>query len=63
MELEINALAQSLNAQAAIGSLIAKTLGQTEELIKQQVAQSAEKNVQQVASPVGGMGESVDIVA
>ncbi len=63
MELNVNALAQSLNTQAVMGMLLTKVLGQTEELIKQQATVNIQ-NAEVVPAPVEeGVGESVDVVA
>ncbi len=64
METNVNALAQAVNAQASMGMLITKILGQSAEMIQQQLSSSAQQEQQKVvASAIEGLGESLDVVA
>jgi hypothetical protein len=60
--MEMSALAAALSAQTAMGLLVVKTLDQTQQMIKQQAANTIEQ-AQIPSVTADGIGESLDVIA
>lgn len=63
--MELAALSNSLNAQAAMGQLIVKVLSESADLVEKQALQASNMTTQSAAPSVslGGYGENIDLYA
>lgn len=61
MDMNISALSQALNAQSLMGLLLTKVMGQAQEMVKQQAANTVQQSAQAVTASVDGLGDSIDV--
>jgi len=62
---ELAALTNSLNAQAAMGQLIVDVLSESADLVEKQAHQAVKMTIQSAAPSISleGLGENVDLYA